>query len=85
MNTHLHAPAELYLGSSIAAALEQGPRAFRSAALAIRFAMEHAAPVSLRGAKLRTVDGTLSSDQIREIYSSSDYPFDRTGFGKPRR
>ena len=48
-----NARAELYLGSDRNTALEQGPRTFRTAAQALSFAFEQAAPVSLRGASLK--------------------------------
>ncbi|MCF1740722.1 hypothetical protein [Paradevosia shaoguanensis] len=44
--------AELYLGRDRSTALALGPKRFRSAANAIRFAIQRAAPVSLRGAML---------------------------------
>jgi len=69
MNTQiLSAPGELFLGSDVATALAQGARRFSSAAKAIRFAMEHAAPVSLRGARLRINGQTLGPDQIRTLH-----------------
>lgn len=69
MNTDiLSAPGELFLGSDIATARAQGARQFRTAAKAVRFAMEQAAPVSLRGAMLRIGDRTLGSRQIRRLH-----------------
>ncbi|ODT79590.1 MAG: hypothetical protein ABS76_18585 [Pelagibacterium sp. SCN 64-44] len=71
MNTHiLDAPGELFLGSDVATALAQGPRRFRTAAKAVRFAMEHAAPVSLRGAMLKIEGQTLGPSQIRRLHKS---------------
>ena len=61
-------PGELFLGSNIATAKAQGPRRFSTAAKAVRFAMEHAAPVSLRGAMLRVGDRTLGPRQIRRMH-----------------
>src|SRR5215217_7924529 len=72
-----HARAELYLGSDWQVAAEQGPRAFRTAAQAIRFAFEEAAPVSLRGARLRVDDKVYSTDELSWLYRSPDYPFPR--------
>jgi len=66
----LDAPGELFLGSDAASALAQGPRHFRSAAKAVRFAMEHAAPVSLRGAMLKIGNHTLDPSQIRRLHTS---------------
>ncbi|CAN7391190.1 MULTISPECIES: hypothetical protein [unclassified Devosia] len=69
MNTHiLSAPGELFLGSDAATALAQGARRFSSAAKAIRFAMEQAAPVSLHGALLKIGGQTLGPDQIRSLH-----------------
>ena len=66
----LNAPGELFLGSDSATALAQGPRHFRSAAGAVRFAMEHAAPVSLHGAMLKVGDRTLGPSHIRRLHRS---------------
>ncbi len=69
MNTQLiNAPGDLFLGSDTATAQAQGPRHFRTAGAAIRFAMEHAAPVSLRGAMLKIGDVTLGPDRIRDLH-----------------
>ncbi|WIY51820.1 hypothetical protein O9Z70_10015 [Devosia sp. YIM 151766] len=68
----LNAPADLFLGSDAATAFAQGPRHFRSAAKAVRFAMEHAAPVSLRGAMLKIGDRKLGPAQIRHLYRGLD-------------
>lgn len=69
MNTHiLNAPGELFLGSDPDTATALGPRRFSSAAKAVRFAMEHAAPVSLRGAMLRVGDLTFGPHQIRHLH-----------------
>jgi len=73
MNTHiLNAPGDLFLGSDAATALAQGARRFSSAAKAVRFAMEHAAPVSLRGAMLRIDGQTLGPDQIRSLHEQME-------------
>ena len=71
------APAELYLGSDWPTALAQGPRTFRSAAKAIRFALEEAPPVSLHGARLQIGDATLSREAMARLYRSQDYPLPR--------
>lgn len=69
MNTELlSAPGDLFLGSDAATARASGARHFASAAKAIRFAMEQAAPVSLRGALLRVGDRTLGPRQIRRLH-----------------
>lgn len=62
-------PADLYLGSDHATARAQGHRHFTTTAAAIRFAMEQAAPVSLRGAMLCSGERWLTGDDIRAVYS----------------
>jgi hypothetical protein len=64
----LNAPGDLFLGSDTATASAQGARHFRSAAKAIRFAMEQAAPVSLRGASLQIGAHTLGPGHIRMLH-----------------
>jgi hypothetical protein len=71
------APAELYLGSDQSTALAQGPRPFSTAANAIRFAVEHAAPVSLRGAKLIVGDKTFTGADLPRLHSGAGYPLPR--------
>ena len=71
MNTKLlDAPGELYLGSDRATALALGGRRFGSARKAVAFAMEHAAPVSLRGAMLRVGDQTFEPSQIVSFHQA---------------
>ncbi|KKB10155.1 hypothetical protein VE26_00310 [Devosia chinhatensis] len=64
----LNNPAELYLGSDATTAMTLGARRFGSAAKAVRFAMEQAAPVSLRGASLRVGTLTFGPHQIRALH-----------------
>jgi hypothetical protein len=64
----LNAPGELFLGSDSVTAFAQGPRQFRSAAKAVRFAIEQAAPVSLHGAMLRIGTLTLGPRQIKRLH-----------------
>jgi hypothetical protein len=78
------ARAELYLGSDRQTALEQGARTFSTAALALHFAFEQAAPVSLRGASLRIGKTSYGADQLRALYSSPDYPLPRKSKAEPR-
>lgn len=67
------APAELYLGSDRDTALAQGPRSFRTAAKAISFAVEHAAPVSLRGARL-VIDGKhFTGPELKALHRSAGF------------
>ena len=77
--THLNyqAPAELYLGSDQQTAFAQGPRSFRTAAQAIRFAIEEAAPVSLRGARLVIGTESFSGDDLLRLHRSPDFPLPR--------
>lgn len=65
----LNGPGQLFLGTDNATALAQGPRQFRSAANAIRFAIEQAAPVSLRGARLHVGKHTLGPTQIKRLHN----------------
>ena len=76
------APAELYLGSDRYSAAAQGPRTFRTAAQALRFALEEAAPVSLKGASLQIGEERRSTDEMVGLYRSPSYPFPRK---KPHR
>lgn len=71
------AEAELFLGSDWDTAGALGPRAFRRAAHALRFAFEEAAPVSLRGARLRIGDRQFTGTELRRLYLSDDYPLAR--------
>ena len=64
----LNAPGDLFLGSDRATASALGARRFPRAAKAVRFAMEHAAPVSLRGARLDVGGVTLGPRQIRRLH-----------------
>lgn len=63
-------PADLYLGTDHVTARAQGHRHFSNAFAAIRFAMEQAAPVSLRGAMLRSGNDWLDGNDIRAVYGS---------------
>ena len=70
-------PADLYLGTDWTYAHEQGPRHFRTAAHAIRFALEEAAPVSLRGALLRIGKQSLRRAGIEALYYAPEFPLPR--------
>ena len=73
MNTEiLNAPGELFLGSDPETARALGARRFAHAAKAVRFAMEHAAPVSLRGAQLLVGTMTLGPRQIRRLHAQME-------------
>lgn len=72
-----HARAELYLGSDRHTAIAQGGRSFATAAQAIRFAFEEAAPVSLHGASLRIGDETFAREELEAFYRSPAFPLPR--------
>jgi hypothetical protein len=67
-NDFFNLPGELFLGSDRETALALGGRQFRSAAKAVAFAVEHAAPVSLRGAMLRIGEHTFERHQIVDLH-----------------
>jgi hypothetical protein len=69
--------AELYLGSDRQSATAHGPRAFGSAAKALRFAIEEAAPVSLRGARLSFGGKTFARADMLALYNSRRDPLAR--------
>lgn len=71
------ARAELYLGSDHKTAIAQGARSFATAAQAIRFAFEEAAPVSLHGAMLKVADITYAGDDLVALYRSAEFPLPR--------
>ncbi|MEO8683469.1 MAG: hypothetical protein ABI414_01375 [Devosia sp.] len=71
------APAELYLGRDWPTAAAQGSRIFTTAAKAIRFAIEEAAPVSLHGARLLIGTASFSGDELVRLYRSAGYPLPR--------
>ena len=76
-NQDFLAAAELYLGSDRHNAMAHGPRTFRSAAKALRFAIEEAAPVSLRGARLTIEGKTFARADMLALYNSRRYPLVR--------
>lgn len=61
--------AQLYLGRDWPTALSLGPRRFSSAAKALCFAFEHAAPVSLRGARLLVAGRIFAGDDLTRLNS----------------
>jgi hypothetical protein len=76
-NQDFLAAAELYLGSDRHSAFAHGPREFRTAAKALRFAIEEAAPVSLRGARLRIGERNFARADMLALYNSRRYPLAR--------
>lgn len=79
------APAELYLGRDWPTAAAQGSRIFTSAAKALRFAIEEAAPVSLHGARLMIGETSFSGDELTGLYRSPSYPLARKHQQRQRR
>ncbi|MDB5621537.1 MAG: hypothetical protein JWR39_100 [Devosia sp.] len=75
--TDYSAPAELYLGRDPQTAYAQGARRFRTAAQAIRFAVEEAAPVSLHGALLRVGSRAYREQELTRLYRSAEFPLPR--------
>jgi len=71
------AAAELYLGSDGQSATSHGPRTFRCAAKALRFAIEEAAPISLRGARLTIGSRSFGPADMLALYRSQRYPLAR--------
>lgn len=76
-HTDYLARAELYLGRDWAAAHAAGPRGFPTAANALRFALEEAAPVSLHGAQLRVGEKIFAGDELVSLYRDRRYPLPR--------
>ncbi|WP_404405509.1 hypothetical protein [Pelagibacterium halotolerans] len=77
------ARARLYLGSDRTTALSLGAKTFKTAAAAIRFAVEEAAPVSLRGALLIVGTEGHSGNAIRALYANPAYPLPRKSAAAP--
>ncbi|WEK03853.1 MAG: hypothetical protein P0Y65_16915 [Candidatus Devosia phytovorans] len=73
-NFDFHAPAELYLGSTWQTARAQGARNFRTAAQALRFAFEEAAPVSLHGANLVIGETSFTGPELAGLYRNLGIP-----------
>ncbi|WMT92569.1 hypothetical protein [Pelagibacterium sp. H642] len=76
-NIEMNARAALYLGSDWHSAKQEGAREFPTAAKAVRFAMEEAAPVSLKGARMIVGERWFAGNAIADLYRSSEYPFER--------
>lgn len=72
-----HARAELFLGSDRPTAIAQGGRSFATAAQALRFAFEEAAPVSLRGAMLKVGGTTYAGADLAALYCNTAFPLPR--------
>ena len=71
------ARAELYLGRDWQSAAAAGPRGFPTAANALRFALEEAAPVSLHGARLHIGKKIFAGDELVSLYRDRRYPLPR--------
>ncbi|MBS3849743.1 hypothetical protein PSC71_07070 [Devosia sp. J2-20] len=79
------APAALFLGSDWHVAAAQGSRKFRTAAQALCFALEEAAPVSLKGASLEVNGKRYSNHEMIWLHRSPDYPLPRKKLQKLSR
>ena len=62
-----------------------GYRRFTRAADAIRFAIEEISPAHLLGACLEVSEERYSSEGIRRLYESNNYPLTRRATGSFRR
>jgi hypothetical protein len=69
--------AELYLGSTRHRALIEGPRRFTSAAMAVRFALDNTAPVSLRDASLKVGLKEYFGRDLARLYVDHRFPLIR--------
>ena len=79
------AAAELYLGSDRTTAAAHGSRKFSSVAKALRFAIEEAAPVSLRGARLEIKNRSFAGADMLALYRSRNYPLARKSDARHKR
>ena len=70
-------PADLFLGRDPKIARGLGFKRFDNAAAAIRFAVEDASPMSLRGAALEVGDVRYSGREIAALYAADAYPLTR--------
>ena len=77
MNITHERVAELFLGRDTETAQLQGALRFGTAADAIRFALEQAAPVSLRAARLVVGPDEFKGEEIRQLYAQADFPLRR--------
>lgn len=66
--------AQLYLGRDWPTARLLGPRDFKTVRNALRFAFEHAAPVSLNGARLLVAGQSFAGDDLRRLYRRDAAP-----------
>ena len=62
--------------------LRTGYRRFATAAEAIRFAVEKFPAIRTLGAWMQVGDESFDSDEICQLYKSSDYPLGRAVSGK---
>jgi hypothetical protein len=72
------APAELFMAKRKGGVRQRlGYRRFRTAAEAIRFAIEDFPAVRTLGAWMQIGDERFDSEGIQRLYESSDYPLER--------
>ena len=71
-----YSPAELFMPKGIGRRAVPRYRRFATAAEAIRFAVEEM-PVKTLGAWMQVGEDRFNSDEITELYESSEYPLRR--------
>ncbi|MFC3703226.1 hypothetical protein ACFOOL_00475 [Devosia honganensis] len=71
------APAELFPGKNAKATRRIGYRRFKSAAEAVRFAVEDMPAVLLRGAYLEVKEERFDGTQILNLYNAENFPLER--------